>query len=74
MKLYGVADEDTTAYDFLISLIDTDKTLYILLHARMPVDARPCKLPMSVTVQAVMEDSTVITVRQNAPGLKAIQV
>lgn len=74
MKVYGQPDEDTAALDLLLKLVDPEKVVYILHHQRIPIDARPCKLPQSLLVQAVMLDSTVISVRQNIPGGKASNI
>lgn len=63
-KVYGVQDPDTTAYDLLMQIIKDKKVARVLLHQRMPINARPCKLPGSLTVQAVLESGEVITVRQ----------
>ena len=74
MKAYGQPNADTTALDLLLTLVDPEKVAYILHHQRIPIDARPCKLPQSLLVQAVMLDNTVISVRQNTPGDRAIKV
>ena len=71
MKVYGVPDADLTAYNLLVEYVGSRPVLYILHHQRMPVDARPCKLPLSLSVQAVMEDGAVITAQQPSPGTRA---
>lgn len=75
IKEYGPPDPDTTAADTLKKLIEGQDVKYILHHARKPMNARACQLPGSVTVQAVLNNSTaVITVRQHKPGAKAYRV
>lgn len=71
MKVYGTPDADTTAIDYLLSIVSVEQVESILHHPRISIDARPCKLPQSLLVQAVMMDRTVISVRQNAPRMKA---
>ena len=73
MRVYGTADPDSTAYDFLLKLVEHEDVESILLHQRIPIDARACKLPQSLTIQAVLKDKTVITVRQNQPGSRAFR-
>ena len=68
MKYYGDPDEDKTALNLLLSTINEVDVQYILQHQRKPVDAKPCQLPGSVTVQAVMLNSSVVTVRQDSIG------
>lgn len=74
MKIYGKPDGDTTAIDYLMSIVDTDLVQAIMHHQRVPIDARACQLPQSLLVQAVMMDNTVVNVRQNQPGGRAFKV
>lgn len=74
MKIYGKPDEDTTAIDYLLSIVDIDLVQGIMHHQRVPIDARACQLPQSLLVQAVMMDNTVVNVRQNQPGGRAFKV
>lgn len=74
MKVYGTPDADTTAIDYLMSIVDIDEVQAIMHHQRVPIDARACKLPQSLLVQAVMIDNTVVNVRQNQPGSRATKV
>ena len=74
MKVYGTPDADTTAIDYLLSIVSVEQVESILHHPRIPIDARPCKLPQSLLVQAVMKDKTVINVRQNAPKMRATKI
>lgn len=68
MKTYGTPDEDTTAFDYLLTIVDIDKVQAFMYHRRIPIDARACQLPQSLLVQALMNDNTVINVRQAYPG------
>ena len=74
MKTYGKPDEDTTAIDYLMSIVDTDLVQAIMHHQRVPIDARASQLPQSLLVQAVMMANTVVNVRQNQPGGRAFKV
>lgn len=75
MKEFGTPDADLTAYKVLIAYVADQSVNYILHHQRMPVDARPCKLPLSLRVQAVLANGQVVTAFQAAPGKKVqIQV
>lgn len=74
MKTYGTPDADTTAIDYLMSIVDTEDVIAIMHHQRVPIDARACQLPQSLLVQAVMCDNTVVNVRQNQPGGRAFKV
>lgn len=68
---YGKPDEDGTVLTCLLSAVEGQEVLYILHHQRIPVDARPCRLPLSLTVQAVLDNGKVVTARQDKPGAKA---
>lgn len=75
MKVFGVPNADPTAYHTLLDWLYINrkgqKIKYVLHYTRVPVDARPCLLPQSLRVQAVMEDGSVVTSVQAAPGHKA---
>jgi hypothetical protein len=71
MKVFGVPDADPTAYHRLLDYVQGRKIKYVLHYTRVPIDARPCLLPQSLRVQAVMEDGSVVTSVQAAPGRKA---
>lgn len=71
MKIYGQPDPDDTAYKLLMEYVGDKDILYILHHQRIPVDARPCKLPLSLRVQAVLLNGEVITAMQPEPGKPA---
>lgn len=74
MKVYGKSDEDKSAENLLMSLIAGEDVQYVMLHARKPINARPCQLPGSLTVQALLVDGRVISVRQNKVGAEPKQV
>jgi hypothetical protein len=74
MKVYGVPDPDTTAYELLMTLVDQQDVKSVLHHQRMPMDARACQRPGSLLIQAVLNNNTVITVRQSYPGGRAFQI
>ena len=67
-KVYGESDADLAAENLLREHIKGKDVLYLILNQRIPSNARPCKLPGSLTVQAVMADRTVVSVRQYGPG------
>lgn len=67
-KIYGSPDADTSTYDLLMEAVQGKEVLRILHHQRKPIDARPCQLPDSLMVQAVLIDGTVITARQAKKG------
>lgn len=73
MKEYGPRDEDTTAYDVLTRHIEANQleVNYIMHYARMPIDARPCQLPLSLLVVAVLSDGSILRCRQARPGAPA---
>lgn len=71
MKVFGVPDADTTAYQRLLEHVQGRKIKYVLHYTRVPINARPCLLPQSLRVQAIMEDGSVVTAVQAAPGHKA---
>ena len=71
MKEYGTPDSDDTAYKTLLAHIAGMDVLYILHKPRVPIDARMCQLPQSLTVQAVLADKQVVTCFQPAPGRPA---
>lgn len=71
MKVYGLPDPDSTALDTLLAYVDGMDVMYVLCHQRMPVDARPCKLPLSLKVQAILKNNVVVTAFQPAPGQPA---
>lgn len=70
IKSYGEPDEDTLAADMLHEAVKDEKVKYFLYHPRTPIGARPCKLPGSLTVQAVLENGKVVTVVQHGVGKK----
>lgn len=72
-KIYGESDEDTTAERLLLEVVEQRRkegkqTMHVLLHQRKPIYASTCQGPGSLTVQAVMADRTVVTVRQDRKG------
>jgi hypothetical protein len=67
-KTYGKSDPDMAAENLLMETIRGEDVVSILLHPRMPINARPCQLPGSLTVQAILASGRVITVRQNKVG------
>lgn len=71
MKVFGIPDADPTAYETLLTYLKGRRIKYVLHYTRVPIDARPCLLPQSLRVQAVMEDGSVVTSVQAAPGHKA---
>jgi len=73
MKIHGTPDLDSTAYEAILDYLvknnlEADR---ILFYQRMPVDARPCKLPLSLKVQAILKNNVVVTAFQPAPGQPA---
>ena len=74
MKVYGKSDEDKTAETLLFSLIKDLKVQYVVLNQRVPINARPCQWPGSLKLHAVLEDGTVLTVKQNRIGGKARRI
>jgi hypothetical protein len=74
MKHYGTPDPDTTAYDVLMALVDSQDVTSVLHSQRMPIDSRTCQRPGSLLIQAVLNNNTVITVRQDSPGGRATQI
>lgn len=71
MKEYGTPDEDKTAYNKLLEHLQGLEVNYILHYPRVPIDARACRMPQSLKVQAVLASGEVLTVVQPAPGRKA---
>lgn len=67
-KVYGESDADLTAENLLREHIKGMDVEYLILHPRKPTNARMCKLPGSLTVQAVLTNRTVVSVRQYSPG------
>ena len=70
-KVYGESDKDLTAENLLRETVKDSEVRYLILHQRMPLNARPCKLPGSLTVQAMLSNGCVVTVRQNKPAGEA---
>lgn len=72
MVVYGKPDEDTATVDALQNWLREQpaEATYILHHQRVPIDARPCRLPQSLTTQLVLEDKRVVTAFQAKPGAK----
>ena len=70
MTEYGPKDEDEAAYRCLLDAVKDKEVNYILHYARMPPNARACKLPGSLRVQAVLTNGCVITAFQAAVGAK----
>lgn len=71
MKEYGTPDKDDTAYKVLLAHVAGMQVDYIIHNPRVPVDARMCQMPQSLTVQAVLADKSVIACFQPAPGKPA---
>lgn len=71
MKEYGTPDPDDTAYRAVIKHVEGLEVAHILHHQRVPINARMCRLPQSLKVQAVLVDGSVITYVQMAPGRAA---
>ncbi len=71
MKEYGQPDEDTAPYSRLLDHIaeryPTLSIQYVLHNQRVPIDARPCQLPLSLRVQAVLSNGQIITAFQAKP-------
>ena len=72
MKIYGQPDQDQTAYNTLLAYLKGEEPKAILHHQRQPPNARPCKGPMSLRVQAIMQDGRIITAHQANIGTRAI--
>ena len=74
MKIFGVPDLDTTVLDALLDYIAKMESRrpvvvqYIMHYQRISVSARPCQLPLSLKVCAVMSNNRVITAFQAKPG------
>ena len=61
MTEYGINNKNPVLYEFLLTCVDHNKVRYILHHAQVPIDARPCAGPLSQMVQAIMFDSSIVT-------------
>ena len=72
MLEYGTPDTDTSVADALRKWLSDNKqeASYLLHHQRIPVDARPCKLPRSLKAQLVLVNGKVVTAFQSHPGAK----
>jgi hypothetical protein len=74
MKAYGTPDADPTVYDALVLYLEASQDGpgpdYFIHHPRVPIDARPCRLPLSLRVQAVMPGGAVVTAFQARPGAR----
>jgi len=68
MRVYGKPDPDSAAYDALMLAVGDATVTYIMHHPRVPIDARPCQLPTSLMVQAVLVGGKVVTARQLSVG------
>ena len=75
MLEYGLPDSDSAPLDTLKAwLVDNNQVaVYIMHHQRVPIDARPCQLPTSLRVQAVLDDGRVVTAFQPQLGA-AVQI
>lgn len=71
VKEYGTPDADPTAYQLLLSHVQGMAVVSILHYPRVAIDARPCQLPLSLRVQAVLANGVVITSWQPSPGRPA---
>lgn len=70
MKEFGACDADRSAYELLLQSVDPAQVKYIVHHQRVPVDARMCRLPLSLSVQAVLTNNQVVTAFQPSKGAK----
>lgn len=70
MKTYGKSDPDPAAEVMLRELVKDLSVEYFILHARKPIDARPCQLPGSILAQAVLTGGRVVSVQQTEVGGK----
>ena len=72
MKVYGTPDADTATVETLQKwLADNNmQAEYIMHYQRVPVDARPCKMPLSLTTQLILTNKRVVTAFQAKPGAK----
>ena len=68
MRIYGKPDDDSAAYNALMQAVGDAEVTYIMHHQRVPIDARPCKLPTSLMVQAVLVGGKVVTATQIGIG------
>jgi hypothetical protein len=75
MTEYGTPDSDTAPLDTLKAwlLANSQEAVYIMHYQRVPIDARPCQLPTSLKVQAVLEDGRTVTAFQPSIGA-AVQI
>ena len=71
MKEYGVPDPDTTAYCLLLQAIQGKSVECIMHYPRVAINARQCKMPGSLKIQALLLDKTVVTVTQAGLGKPA---
>lgn len=69
-KTYGEPDADSSVLEALLDSLGDAEVRYILHHQRMPINARPCKLPCSLIVQAVLTNEVVVTAFQAEPGAR----
>lgn len=70
MKTYGTPDADTSAYDTLMKAVEGKFLQYIMHYPRVAIDARPCQLPTSHKVIAVLSSGRTITAFQAKPNGK----
>lgn len=68
MKSYGTPNEDTAPLTALMDAVKGLEVEHILHFPRVPVDARPCQLPLSLVVKAVLQNKAVVTAFQPSPG------
>ena len=68
VKHYGKPSEDTEPLEKLLSLIDLGNTNYITHFPKVEINARPCKMPGSIKVSAIMKDSKVLSVIKHVDG------
>ena len=71
MKEYGTPDPDTTAYNLLMATVQDMPVECIMHYPRVAINARQCKMPGSLKIQALLLDKTVVTVTQAGLGKPA---
>lgn len=70
IKLYGKLDADPALYDAVIAYATEQgcNELVIAAHQRIPVGARHCRKPRSLTYDFIMDSGIPQAARQEASG------
>lgn len=68
MTSYGTPDSDPAPLAALMIAVEGREVEYVIHFPRVAIDARPCLLPLSLKVSAVLANKQVVTAFQAAPG------